>query len=75
MFSNICEQLMNKSANKLARSINPGDQLRNDLRKRVHNKNDSNAELRKLKRLKKKHEHYRCSKHFSTEPKLTPVQI
>ena len=45
---------MNKSANKLARSINPGDQLRNDLRKRVHNKNDSNAELRKLKRLKNK---------------------
>ena len=54
MFSNICEQLMNKSANKLARSINPGDQLRNDLRKRVHNKNDSNAELRKLKKLKNK---------------------
>ena len=45
---------MNKSSNKLARSINPGDQLRNDLRKRVHNKNDRNAELRKLKRLKNK---------------------
>lgn len=73
MFSNICEQLMNKSSNKLARSINPGDQLRNDLRKRVHNKNDSNAEMRKLKTIK--HEHYRCSKHFFTEPKLTPVQI
>lgn len=32
MFANICEQLMNKPSDKLARSVNPGDQLWNNLK-------------------------------------------
>ena len=35
MFADISKQLMNQASNELARSIDPGDQLRNNLQPRV----------------------------------------